>query len=126
MTEEEKRPLFGVAHNTSELRKLIVEHPELPLIVMATENAYFEPYYQATVCSDVHALIGEYLNCCQTVDDEIVFTNRDEFEEKLRDNIEDDYDNRDKSDEWIDAEVQRELAEYEPYWEPCILLFVGN
>lgn len=112
----------GMLHSTYELRKLLIDNPELPLLVFAGENANNGDYYQMS-CSCIDAYVGEYLDCCQTVDEEICFTDMDEFEEKLTDFL---ADKTYCSDGEFNELVKKELAEYEPYWKPCIILTVDN
>lgn len=50
------------------------------------------------------------------------FTDRDEFEEAIADSLAD----RDCTDEEFNALVKKEMAEYDPYWKPCIILNVDN
>ena len=38
MRDEEKRPT-ALLHSADDLRKLIIEHPDLPLLVLASEDA---------------------------------------------------------------------------------------
>jgi hypothetical protein len=73
-------------------------------------------------CSYVKAYKGEYLDCSQSVNDCMCFTDRDEFEEAVADSLAD----RNCTDEEFDALVKKEMAEYDPYWKPCIILNVDN
>lgn len=51
MTENEKKPT-GLLHSTEKLRKLILDNPDLPLLVFAGEDANSGEYsYQA--CASV-------------------------------------------------------------------------
>ena len=49
-------------------------------------------------------------------------TDRDEFEEAVADSLAD----SDYTDEEFDALVKKTVAEYDPYWKPCIILNVDN
>lgn len=46
----------------------------------------------------------------------------DEFEEAVADSLAD----GDYTDEEFDALVKKTVAEYDPYWKPCIILNVDN
>lgn len=116
MTSDEKRPT-GLLHGTEGLRKLIIENPNLPLLVFAGEDAVCGEW-SWTSCSSIRSEIGEYLDCQQSVYPEKVFCDRQEFEEELEDHL---YD-----EDLTDEEFERRLAEYEPYWKPCIILWVDN
>lgn len=120
MTNDERRPT-GLLHSADELRQLIRENPTLPLIVFAGEEANIGDYSYMS-CSYIKAYKGEYLDCAQTVNDCMCFTDRDEFEEAIADNLAD----RDCTDEEFDALVKKEMAEYATYWKPCIILNVDN
>lgn len=116
MKEFEQKPT-GLLHAGDELRKLLLEHPDLPLLVFAGEDAVCGEW-SWTSCSSVRAELGEFLDCQQSAYPEKVFADRQEFEEELEEHLFD----GDLSDE----EFKRELAAYEPYWKPCIILYVDN
>lgn len=101
MTNEERRPT-GLLHTADELRQLIRNNPTLPLLVFAGEEANSEDYSYMS-CSYIKAYKGEFLDCTQTVNDCMCYT-----------------------DEEFDALVKKTVAEYDPYWKPCIILNVDN
>ncbi len=121
MTEREKRQT-GLLHSSDELRQLIIDNPDLPLLVFAGEDCNNGDYCFMS-CGSVSASVGEFLDCQQTVDDERCFTDRDEFQEKLEDNLCDSFDG---SEQEFEAYIEDILMEYEPYWKPCIILYVNN
>lgn len=119
VTESEKKGT-GILNSTNELRKLILEHPELPLLVFAGENSNNGEWgYMA--CSYTKAEIGEFLDCEQTVDDLRCFTDRADFQEEMEQNS-----NFTGTDEEFTEYIKARMAEYEPYWKPCIILYVDN
>ena len=120
MRDEEKRPT-ALLHSADDLRKLIIEHPDLPLLVLASEDANSGDYPYMS-CNSVSAEVGEFLDCMQYIDDEHIFTDRYEFEDKICDTM---YD-YDGSDQEFEQEVERRVMEYDPYWKPCIIVYVGN
>ena len=85
MSESEKRPT-GLSHSGEKLRKLLLEHPDLPLLVFANEDANSGDYSLMS-CYSVFAEIGEFLDCRQEIEDEIVFTDRHDFEEAVSDSL---------------------------------------
>lgn len=111
MTNEERRPT-GLLHTADELRQLIRNNPTLPLLVFAGEEANSGDYSYMS-CSYIKAYKGEFLMC---------YTGRDEFEEAVADSLAD----GDYTDEEFDALVKKAIAEYDPYWKPCIILNVDN
>lgn len=122
--ESEKKPTH-LLMKAETIRKMIAENPELPLIFIVTEEANNGDY--SSVFTDcVHAEIGEFLDCCQEINNEICFTDRDKFEEEIFDNIEvlTGYD--DRSEEWYAQEAERIASLYDPYWKKCIIIQVGD
>lgn len=122
MKNEEELPLIGLLHSCDELRKLILEYPDLPLLVFAGEECNDgDSRYMS--CSHVSARLGEVLNCQQIVNDEILFEDREDFEDALRELEEDSFDG---SEAEFDQFIENKMMEYEPYWTPCIILYVDN
>mgnify|MGYP004661456359 CR=1 FL=1 len=109
-------------NSTEELRKLIIENPDLPLVVFAGEDANTGDY-SSTSCSDVLAYIGEILNCENDVCD-CICDDRIEFEEKLIDKL--DKEHPELNDDEFDELLKMRKDEFDPYWEKCIILYVNN
>lgn len=124
MTESEKRRT-GYLNATDELRKLIIENPDLPMLVLAGADSNIGDWSWMT-CSSVHCTIGEFLDCDQTVNDERVYTDRDDFEEDLEDHLYDPELHDGLTDEMWDHLVKDEVAEYDPFWKKCIIVYVDN
>ena len=121
----------GLLYKTDLLKKLILENPELPLLVFAGSEACPEDW-GSCACSDVYACIGEYLDAetefMSNDDMGMCYEDRFQFEEDLADWLE--YNERENhpgmtEDEW-DAEVERRICEFDPYWKKCIILRVDN
>lgn len=119
MTEYEKRRT-GLLHATDELRKLILENPELPLLVFAGEECNGGDYSYMS-CSHMSAKVGEFLDCQQTVNDEYCFTDRVELEEEIECRTE-----FVGTDEGFAALIKAQMEQYEPYWRPCIIVYIDN
>lgn len=118
------RKTSGILADTTELRKLILENPSYSIAVLGGEtlNGGEYPWMYA---SDIRVELGEILNCDQPFNDEIVYSDRDMFNEQL--------------EEWLwdrtrgeleEEKFQKILAEekekYEPFWEKCILIYADN
>lgn len=114
---------LNLLNSTAELRKLIIENPDLPLVVFAGESANTS-YYSLTLCYDVRAYIGEILNCENDVCKERAFCDREEFEDALFGELE--YEHPELNGDELDELLKRRIDEYEPYWEKCIILYVDN
>lgn len=105
MTNDERHPT-GLLHSADELRQLIRENPALPLLVFAGEEANSGDYPYMS-CSYIKAYKGEFLDCTQTVNDCMCYTDRDEFEEAVADSLAD----GDYTDEEFDALVKKKVDE---------------
>lgn len=121
MTQEERNST-GILSSAQELRQLVIDNPDLPLLVFAGEEANCGGDYSLMSCSSVRAYIGEFLDCCQTVNDCKCYTDRDDFQEDLE-NLHYDFDG---SDDEFEIFIENQLLEYEPYWKKCIILSVDN
>ena len=103
-----------------QVRKLLAEHPELPIVFrICTETLCGEWRYE--FMSSAYAEIGEVLDCYQNVEEELIFIDREEFKECVEENLP-----YGLTDDEIEAETTATLAEYEPYWKKCILVTVEN
>ena len=120
MTESEKLPT-NLLTATTELRQLILDNPDLPLLVFAGEDCNSGDYMYMS-CSNCRAYKGEVLDCSQKINEEKVYWDRDDFEEDLADF----YSDFKGSEEDFNKLVKEKLAEYEPYWRDCIILNVDN
>ena len=114
---------YSLTHNSDELKKLILENPDLPIVVLAGEEASGYDFYW-TYCSSVSFHIDEILNCKYSDYDDTVFTDRDRLREKIEDDLYDEY--HDKSDEEYEAAINREVEKYEPYWQKVIAIYATN
>lgn len=125
MTENEKQPLSYLMTDGKKIRDLILSNPDLPLVFMATDDANAGDYWKQVCCS-IHAEIGEVLDCNQTINDEIIFCDREEFTDYIFDRIDEFVDRDDMPLSWYEAEARRIAAEYDPCWKKCIIITVGN
>ena len=114
------RPLNMFTKQTDELKQLISEHPDYPIVVMVANEVVSDDYYGWWYAPCLNFTIREILDCEQDINDEKVYTDRDEFEEDLADILADSGDYDETTDEEFDAIVKAELAKYEPYWKKVI------
>lgn len=119
MKEREKNET-GLLCSCEHLREILLEHPELPLLVFAGEESNGGDF-PFMCCGNVRAEIGQVLDCCQEVYEERCFTNKEDFQEAIEFNS--DFEG---TDEEFDKYIKTRMAEYEPYWKPCIILYVDN
>lgn len=114
---------YSLTHNSDELKKLIAENPDLPIVVLAGEDAN-DGYWGWMYCSSISFDIGEILDCDFYDSDDSVFTDRERFEEKIADDIY--YENEELSDEECDKLIEREIEKYEHYWKKVITIYATN
>ena len=122
LSEKKKyRPLGMFTAQTDELKKLIAEHPNLPIVVIVNSDVVADDDYAWWYAPDIRFTMGEILDCEQDINDEKTYTDRDDFEEDVRYCIENDDDLMESiTDEEYEKEVKRILDEYEPYWKDVI------
>lgn len=114
---------YSLAKSSDELKKLILENPDLPIVILANEDSVCD-YWGWTYCSSISCHIDEILDCDYYDYDDTVFTDRDRLEEKIGDDLYDEY--HDKSEEEYEAAIKRELEKYEPYWKKVIAIYATN
>lgn len=102
--------------DTSELRQLILENPELPLIVFCGEESYIGEYYYNMACVgkteiDELTLYGE------------LWLGRDDYKEKLTEDLCDEEAYVDLSDEEYDQMIKEKVEKTE--FVKAIVVYVG-
>lgn len=115
----------GVIHDSEKLRQLIAENPDLPIVVLAGDNASSEDWAW-TYCAEVSCSIDEILDVHTPYDcgGEKVFTDRDEFLEDIEESL---YDrNPEMSPADIEAAAKREADMYEGCWRKVIAIWANN
>ena len=114
--------------NTDKLKKLISENPDLPIVVIAGEDAVADGY-ASTYCSDIRFYIDEILDC-EVPYMEYVETDRINFGEQIEEWLWDDMGGNDvdtKLSEAMFEDALEELKErYESYWKKAIVISVDN
>ena len=103
-------------NNTTELRKLILENPDLPLLIFASEEAWSGEYPYQSV--EAHGIRIEEL----TLYDDF-WMSKDEYEDKLRDDLgcEEEYENL--SDDEFDNMIAEKIKGTE--FVKAIVVYVG-
>lgn len=121
MTQEERKPT-GLLNSAGGLRQLLIDNPNLPLVVFVSKDANYGGDYNYTSYSCVSARLGEFLDCSQMVNDCRCYCDRDNFQEDLEHN----YADFDGSDDEFEIFIENQVMEYEPYWKDCIILWVDK
>ena len=120
-----------VAQTTDKLKQLIAEHPDYPIVVLAGEEANCGDNYWM-YCSDIRFEIGEILTVEAPCNDELIYTDRDSFEEDMSDwlyyKLEDEgvVDVTKMPDEVFDKLLKAEVDKFDPYWENVIAIWATN
>ena len=114
---------YSLVKETDKLRKLILENPDLPIVVLVGQDTNCGDY-RWTYCSEISFGIGEILDCDFYDYDDVVFTDRDRLEEYIEDIIFDP--NVSKTAEEWDKEKEKRLKELEPYWKKVIEIKADN
>lgn len=112
-------------HTTDELRKLILENPELPIIVFAGQEACAYNWSYCS-CSTVHAYIGEYFDYDEGHFAEKCILDKTDFEDELIQEYEDSPECENMSDDEWNEFIENKMAELDKYWKKCIVLYVDN
>ena len=115
---------LGVIKDATELRKMIADYPDLPIVVMAGEECNTGDY-SWMYCSSVHCKLDEILDVHTPYDGETVFTSEDDFEEAVSDGLYNEETEKLSLEEY-DALVKAEVEKHKPYWKPVIAVYVDN
>lgn len=121
---EERKPT-GLLHSADELKQLVVENPDLPILVFAGDyaNNGDHPYMS---CNHVSVEKGEFLDCEQQIDEGKCYTYRDDFEDDVYTVLEGEERYDYLSVEEFDSVVKQKITEYDEFWKPCIILYVDH
>ena len=112
---------YSFARQTDELKKLIAEHPDYQICVLAGEEANGGDC-NWMLCTDVRFGVGEILDTEFYGYDDCVFTDRDELEEYIEESMDDEG----LTEEEFDAAVKAKLKELEPFWKDVIFIRATN
>lgn len=115
------KPLNMFYEQTNKLKELIAKYSDYPIVVLVANEVVSDDEYCWWYAPCLSFSIGEILDCDQDVNDERTYTDREDFREDVQYycvECNEDFDNA--TDEEFDAEVDRIVAEYEPYWRNVI------
>lgn len=103
-------------NDTAELRNLILENPELPLLIFCGEESWHDeyPYEQADASSGEIKELTLYNNWG---------LDKDDYEDKLSDDLCDKEEYKDLSDEEYNKMIKQKIAETE--FVKAIVIYVG-
>ena len=112
----------SILADTTELRKMILKNPDMPIVVLVDEEVCTGDYCW-TYAPNVGFRLDEILDCEQDIDECKVYHDRDELEDDIIDRFANVY--PELSDSEFDEKVKEEMAKYEPYWRDCIMIWAG-
>lgn len=114
---------LNLAKSTEALKKLIAEHPDYPIVVLAGEEANIEGHGWM-FCSGIDFSVAEILDADIADYDDSVFNDRDRLEEFIEDSLYDEY--HDKPEEEYEKAIKAKVEELEPYWMKVIAIYASN
>ena len=129
------RKVSGIMADTTELRKLILEHPDYPIAVLCSGDVNTGDY-SWMYASDITFAKGELLDYDQKINDEKTYIDRADFYQDLEEwlyeylcyEISENgmYDDREPTEEQFQKKLALEKAKYEPHWKKCIFIYADN
>lgn len=125
ITEDDAKP-SGLLKPCAELRKLLAENPGLPLLFSTDCYPTMDDRYKTSFCFFVKAEKTKFLDCANPVDDERSYLCDDDFEQDVRDMLDNLPEYEGLTDEELDREAEEIVAMYEPYWRDCIHVHTTN
>lgn len=113
--------------NSEELKKLIAEHPDYRICVLASDEANCGDYTWM-FCTDISCCTGEVLTCECPYDDTFVPTDRSDFEDRLEEWLWDSMCGEDfePTEEEVKNRLAQEIEKYNDYWENVIFIYATN
>ena len=121
-----------ICANTKELKDLIIQHPELPIVFMCDYEICPDTDYQYWPAGRLTARLGKILDCSEPPFADRCWTDEDDeysFKEEIYFFLDDKYDDKLQSGEMSREEflfkLQEEKDRYEGYWKDCIIVQLG-
>lgn len=116
---------LGIVKNLSKLRQMILDNPDLPIVVLAGDCAS-DGEHRWTYCSKVNVGIDTILDADILNYGDCVFCDRKDLEDYLTNELDTYPDNENLSNEEFNMKLQKEIKKYEPYWKKVICIWVDN
>lgn len=122
-----RRPLGLFAENTDRLRKIILEHPDYPIVVKVDQEVVGNDDYAWWLAPCISFEIEELLDCHidNILDIEVdlnVFFDRDDFKDYIEDVMCCTREFDDLSDEEFNRVLNEEFHKFDDYWVPAIVI----
>lgn len=122
-----RRPLGYFVENTDRLRKIILEHPDYPIVVQVDHDVVADDEYAWWLAPCISFSIQEILDCHidnllgLELDDLNVFFDRDEFKDYIE-NVMDCSRFDELPDEEFNRVLNEEFHKFDDYWVPAIVI----
>ena len=118
---------FPLNLDNTELKKLIRENPDLPIVVFAGPNVrWIDPMDSEWLfCGRVTYRITEILNCPNDYTNEVL-DDREKLWDLISDSLFPYYDMKEAEDDEIIAQADRISATYDKYWKKVIAIYADN
>lgn len=105
-------------HRGDELRQLVKDNPDLPVVFQCDTNSEYDVY----IASSVYVQVMDVLSV-PGPNDKKWYYDRDEIAEDIRDYLEGEG-IKGLTDDEVDALVERKTAEYDKHWVKAIVVFL--
>ena len=118
---------YQLIHDSTELRQLIAENPDLPIVVLAGEEARCE--WAWTYCTSVKARLSRILDVKTPYDDEErVFDDEIDFEDAVTDYVAVFFEDmpKDYPGQTEGEKIEAEIKKYKPFWRDVIAIYATN
>lgn len=116
---------LNLTKSSDELKQLIAENPDLPIVVLVGQYAALDDYGY-TYCTKIHFSVDEILDCTLPFGDDYVYNDRDDFAYDLGEYLADDEIYKNLSDKEFQNVLNEEYKKYEPYWKKVIAITGDN
>lgn len=104
-----------------DIRPVIMNHPELPVIIMAAEN---DTNLACGTPCESYPSIGEVYDGHDAPDKNKLYTDRKDFEHDLREIFKMRSEFSCLKDEEFDVVVKRKMKERESFWRKCVIIYI--
>lgn len=114
---------IDICAKTDKLRELILQRPELPIVVLTDYEVVVDDSYSCWYGQDVTFSIEKLIQIQRRYDDYWTTVNDEsDLKDYLENELADMDDYKDLSDSEFDELVKAKLKEYEPLWSECIVI----
>ncbi|MDE5696483.1 MAG: hypothetical protein K2I96_03580 [Lachnospiraceae bacterium] len=115
----------GIVTDNTELKKLILDNPSLPLLILVSEDANSGEWStELASCRCEKGIVLEAAENCWLPRYDRVYTDETDLEEDIQEALEDIQEGL--TDEEFDRLVAIKMKTLEPYWKECIIVIVES